>query len=231
MNNNFKYSILLPNAEDVLVAQSGSNIGTYSLKNIKLEYEVIDNFEKSEELNDQFGVIGTSLFYEHLTLARHYKWASSSTDINDTINNPRKSMKAIVMLFTKTTKTDSEAFIYPNIESVSVSIEGVSNSVYSEGITKDRLYEEAERLFCNSYVDQNMTIKDFYKDKFALVIDLRSHSDRNTTGNGRNIVNTQSGVQLEIRKKAHSGTLECYVFVLSDGIVNFTNNNLDKIQY
>jgi malic enzyme len=42
-------------------------------------------------------------------------------------------MKAIVMLFTNKTKTDSEEYIYPNIEKVRVTIEGVPNAVYSQG--------------------------------------------------------------------------------------------------
>ena len=54
---------------------------------------------------------------------------------------PRRSMKAIVMLFTNKTKTDSEEYIYPNIEKVRVTIEGVPNAVYSQGISKTRLYE------------------------------------------------------------------------------------------
>ena len=43
-----------------------------------------------------------------------------------------KSMRAIVCLFSKTTSpTDSEEYLFPNIESVKVTIEGVPNAVYS----------------------------------------------------------------------------------------------------
>jgi hypothetical protein len=75
------------------------------------------------------------------------EWSKDSTIINETINVPRRSMKAIVMLFTSMVKTDSEEYIYPNIEKVRVTIEGVPNAVYSQGIPKTRLYEEARRLF------------------------------------------------------------------------------------
>ena len=43
MNNNFRYVITLPAASDILVAQGGETLGTYSLENIQLEYETIDN--------------------------------------------------------------------------------------------------------------------------------------------------------------------------------------------
>ena len=75
------------------------------------------------------------------------EWSKDSTIFNETINVPRKSMKAIVMLFTNKTKTDSEEYVYPNIEKVRVTVEGVPNAVYSQGIPKTRLYEEVRRLF------------------------------------------------------------------------------------
>jgi hypothetical protein len=59
-------------------------------------------------------------------------------------------VKAIVMLFTNKIKTDSKEYVYPNIEKVRVTVEGVPNAVYSQGIPKTRLYEEARRLFIRS---------------------------------------------------------------------------------
>jgi hypothetical protein len=56
-------------------------------------------------------------------------------------------MKVIVMLFTNKTKTDSKEYFYPNIEKVKITVEGVPNSVYSQGIPKTRFYEEAKRIF------------------------------------------------------------------------------------
>ena len=64
-------------------------------------------------------------------------WAAASTLINENINIPHKSMKAVVLLFTNTTRSDSEEFINPNITSINITIKGVPNQVYSEGIPKD----------------------------------------------------------------------------------------------
>ena len=69
--------------------------------------------------------------------------------------------------------------------------------------------------------DQFMTVEKFYKDKFALVIDLRSHEKVNKTAHGKKIVNTQNGVLLEIKKKAHTGNINCNIFVVSDGLLKF----------
>ncbi|CAB4029845.1 Hypothetical predicted protein [Paramuricea clavata] len=57
-----------------------------------------------------------------------------------------KFAKAALPILNKT-KTDSEEYVYTNIEKVRVTVEGVPNAVYSQAIPKTRLYEEARRLF------------------------------------------------------------------------------------
>ena len=63
------------------------------------------------------------------------------------------------------------------------------------------------------------------------MIDLRSIEGTNNTGNGKQIVNTQTGVLLEIKKKATSVNINCNIFVHSDILVNFVNHDLQTIQY
>ena len=231
MNNNFRYIITLPKSSEILVAQNGQTLGNYSLENLELEYETIENQTIADEVASMYAV-GRSLSFEHVTLMKTVPWAASSTLINENINIPRKSMKAVVLLFTKTSRIDSEEFLYPNITEVKITIEGVPNQVYSQGIKKSRFYDEAMRLFgSKDEKDQFMTPQKFYKDKFALVIDLRSTEEVNKTGHGKKIVNTQNGILLEIKKTAHTGNINCKIFVVSDGLVNFMNNDLRSIQY
>lgn len=71
-----------------------------------------------------------------------------------------------------------------------------------------------------------MTIEKFYNNKFALVVDLRSNEETNSTGNGKKIVNTQNGILLEIKITSHTGSINCNIFVVSDGLINFVNNDL-----
>ena len=109
-------------------------------------------------------------------------------------------MKAIVLLFTKTSRKDSEEFLCPNITEVKVTIEGVPNQVYSQGITKSRFYDEAKRLLgSKDERDLFTTPQKFYKDKFALVVDLRSDEEVEKTEHGKKIVNTQNSILLEIK--------------------------------
>ena len=200
MINNFQYSITLPSASDIMKAQAGEAVAGYSLENIELEYETIENQDLANHTTEGYE-IGRSLSFEHVTLMKRTEWDKDSTLMNETINLPRKSMKAVVLLFKSKTPSGSEEYVYPNIEGVKVTIEGVPNSVYSQGIPKSRLHEEAGRLFGRYRNYENMVpIRSFYKDQFACVIDLRTHDDNHATGTGKKLVNTQSGVLLEIKK-------------------------------
>ena len=111
-----------------------------------------------------------------------------------------------------------------------ITVEGIPNSVYSQGITKSRVFEEANRQFKYSKV-KNMTLRDFFKDKFALVVDLRNVNDNFTHGNGKKLVNTQSGLLLEIKKTTITANVMCKIYVLSDGLLNIVNKDLISIQY
>jgi hypothetical protein len=230
MANDLQYIITLPAADEIMNAQGGENVEGYTLENIELEYESIDNIGLARKVESQYNV-GRKLSIEHAILMKKTEWSKDSTIINETINVPRRSMKAIVMLFTNKTKTDSEEYVYPNIEKVRVTVEGVPNAVYSQGIPKTRLYEEARRLFGTGEIS-HQTLTNFFKDKkFALVIDLRTANVVSTFGNGAKIQNTQSGILVEITKKATTANVVCHMFVLSDGVIGIENGQLTGVQY
>ena len=111
-----------------------------------------------------------------------------------------------------------------------ITIEGVPNSIYSQGIPKSRFHEEAGRLFGRYHnCEKTVPIREFYKDQFACVIDLRTYEDSNVFGVGKKLVNTQSGVLLEIKKLATTANVMCKIFVVSDGMLNIRNKNLEKV--
>ena len=231
MINNLQYSITLPSASEIMKAQSGEVVEGYSLENLELEYETIENQELANEATEIYET-GKSLDFDHVTLMKTTEWDKDSTLINETINLPRRSMKAVVLLFRSKTPSESEEYLYPNIQEVKVTIEGVPNSVYSQGIPKSRLHEEAGRLFGRYHnCEKSVPIRDFYKDQFACVVDLRTYENSNVFGVGRKLVNTQSGVLLEIKKLATTANVLCKIFVVSDGMLNIRNKNLERVQY
>ena len=189
---------------------------------MQLEYETIDNKELAENIRSRY-MTGRTLSYEHVSLLKVEEWNKDLTVINETINTPNKSMKG------EKGETDSEKFANPNITNVSITIEGVPNMVYSEGLPKERIYEEAQRLFENDMKKREMSKRKFYKDKYALWLDLRSTYSKNISNEGKRLVKTQSGVLLRINKTATTKDLSCYIFVLSDALINFSDGKLISV--
>ncbi|CAB3995044.1 Hypothetical predicted protein [Paramuricea clavata] len=233
MNNNPMYIFTLPQSDEIMTAQGGEAKGNNKLDNLELEYETIENDALAGEVSRMYST-GRSLSYKHVTLMRTSNWDKDLTIVNENINIPRKSMSAIVLLFTNRVRTDSEEYTYPNIDKVNLTIEGVPNAVFSQGLPKSRFFEEAKRFFCpmceKSMADEFMSISRFFSTGFALVVDLRSTQD-DTTGGGRKIVNTQSGVLMEIKKRATTADIQCNIFVVSDALLNFASRDLSSIQY
>ena len=63
MNDNSCYVLTLPQASEIMVAQAGSSLGTYTLEDLQLEYETIENMDIASELSTLYSV-GRSLSYE-----------------------------------------------------------------------------------------------------------------------------------------------------------------------
>ena len=135
------------------------------------------------------------------------------------------------MLFQEVNETDPEKFVNPNITSVKITIEGVPNMIYSQELPKKRIFEEAQRLLEYDMNDPQMKITDFYDDKYALWIDLRTTSAKNIFGDGKTLQQTQSGVLLEIKRTATTKDLTCHIFILSDASMEISSGQFSKIEY
>ena len=219
--NIIKYKLIFPKADEIMVAQSNQKVAGYTLEDVRLEYSSIENPDVYNKALNSFQ--SRTLVFEDVACIDEENWGKDTTIINKTINLPCSSMKHIVMLFRKKTLTDSEEYVYPKIKRVDVTIEGNPNSVYSQGLTKSKLFEEARKVFLNCETD-TLTFTDFFaKDKFALVIDLRTYPDNDVSGDGRKILNTQNGITLGIKKDKTSEDLLCNTFVVSDRYLNFVN--------
>ena len=96
-----------------MVVQSGQTLKSYTLEDLQLEYETIENMDLANEIAEKYS-IGRSLSYKHITFMKTVVWAAASTLLNENINIPRKSMRSIVLLFTKQSRSDSEEYLYPN---------------------------------------------------------------------------------------------------------------------
>ncbi|PFX27083.1 hypothetical protein AWC38_SpisGene8244 [Stylophora pistillata] len=122
---------------DSVVKGSDSTKLYYKLTNIQLEYEVIHSQKLADEALSNYKN-GKRFMYEHIT---HLKTISidkgSDTIINESINVPRRSMKGLLLLFygTYTAGTRiSEKTFKPNITDVKLTVDGIPNNIYSQGM-------------------------------------------------------------------------------------------------
>ena len=162
---------------------------------------------------------------------------NSDTHLNLMVNPQRRSLKGILLLFINNFTPgarDTEHYFNPNITKVKVTVDGVPNRVYNEGLSGSDMWQEITRHFKPSTNGRpNMMLAKYLtNNKFGLWIDLRSMADTTMHGNGQRLVNAQNGVQLEIDRNASgSGVTFCYIFTVSDSQMNIMGQQLESVQY
>ncbi len=110
LNNNIQYVMTLPSASEIMIAQSGESVEGYSLKDVNLTYETIESFNLYNQALSEYA--DTDFPFEYVTHSRLSNWEKDKTDINEAIDLPRKSMRAIVMLFKYADTVDSESIFF-----------------------------------------------------------------------------------------------------------------------
>ena len=225
LNGGVEFNFKTPDASDIMIAQSGESVGGYALKEPKLIYESIESPEMYSQAANEYA--DTDFPFVDVSYLKPTNWMKDQTSVVETINVPRRSMRAIVILFGHADMEDSEEYVYPNITKVDVTIDGRPNAVYSNGIPTDDLYREARRVF--HVEDSNMTEKRFYNKKFALVVDLRCTDDNNAVNAGHNVTDTKSGVQLIITKEATAKDVRGEIYALSDAAVTIMSGSFRNL--
>ena len=230
------FELTLAPAHQVVRGSDGTKLA-YKLENIQMEYEVIRSENLAAEAMSTYST-GKEFAYDFVMRERVVPIKrGSDTRLNLRVNSQRRSLKGILLLFINPYTDgarDSEAYFNPDITKVKVTVNGVPNRVYNEGISGSDMWKELTRHFKPPTNGRpNMTLAKYLTaNKFGLWIDLRSMADTTMHGNGQRLVNTQDGVQLEIERTASgSGNTNCYIFSVSDSQMNIMNRQLESVQY
>ena len=235
--NDLVFELTLAPAGQVVNGSDPSKLG-YKLENIQLEYEVIRSKTLADEALSMYSS-GKEFAYDLVMRERVVPITrGSDTRLNLRVSPQRKSLKGILLLFINPYTAgarDSENYFNPDITKVKVTVNGVPNRVYNEGISGKDMWNELTRYFNPSPKSgrPNMTLTKYLTaNKFGLWIDLRSMADTTMHGNCQRLVNTQDGVQLEIERTASgSGITNCYIFTVSDSQMNIMGQQLESVQY
>ena len=227
-----------------VVRGSDPNKLVYKLKNIQLEYERI----RSKQLADHATTVytnGKGFAYDQVVLEKTVTFdRGTDADLNLLVNPQRRSLKGILLLFivpyTAGTR-DAEAFLNPDITNVEVTINGIPNRVYNNGIKPYDQFRELSRLFCTKHKKSScaknftpyITITRYLAlNKFGFFLDLRSMAGTNMNGSGQRLVNSENGVQIAItRTTSGLGNVRCHIFSISDAQLNIMERQLLDIQY
>ena len=232
MQSVFEFNIKLAKAEDVIVGSNASKL-TYQLSNIELKMETIRSEELSQKVAGRY--VSRQLSFDLVNLAEQGEFdEQTTTSLTFKVNNMFESLRGVLIFFKETYNPgarDSEAYHFPNITSVKVSVNGTPNRVYSNGLKPEDMWHETRRFFeQRGYTksDDMRMDKFFSNKKFALFIDLRTMNDKAIHGDGQPVTNGKSGVQIHVSRPASSSskTINWYMFTISDAVALIENNNV-----
>ena len=232
-----QFEVTLADTTNILGEMSSAISGAvhpYSMTNIELQYETVHSETLARSAMAEYSA-GKAFLYDHITLYKTSSFLDKTDElITQTVNVPRRSLMGLLLLFVKpheAGKRNSEAFVNPNITNVNVNVNGVPNKVYSHGIKPADIYKEVVRRYGDFIAPEK-----FFKDKYALWVDMRTSEDNDIHGQGLKLVSTQDGVTLEIKRNkntsaGNSDKINYYIFVVGDAQMSVEGNQLKSIAY
>ena len=206
--------------------------------------DMVTDSELARQIRQQFSS-RMAILYDRILRHRKITKKKSDTlwDIN--LNVPARNMKGILMLFEDPDRTSTEDFVNPNITKVEMTIEGVPNQLYSQGMRQYQQWDEINKYFALTSKRDKETdkvAKDLYfsdtniakylTKRFALWLDLRSTDDNTLHGSGRRIENASEGITIQIEKEqGPDENLNIYLFIIQDAQINFEDGRFSEIKY
>ena len=222
------------------VRATGDADALYDIENISLKYEIVTQPELARMIANQYN---GRLVILYDRILRHRKISRDKSDSlwNINLNLPARSMKGVLMLFEDVTAQqpfarNTESFYNPKITKVEITIEGIPNQLFSQGMRAYQMWDEARKLFApgrkrhpeKAVVAKDLGLADvslgeFLTSKFALWLDLRTTDDDRLHGSGRRIENASEGegVTIQLTKTAEAaGALNIYLYIITDAQLN-----------
>ena len=226
------------------VINSSDVDASYTIKNICLEFDTVSDTELARQIGQQTNGKMTILYDRIL---RHRKITKNKSDTlwNINLNVPARSMKGILMLFEDPERTNTEDFYNPKITKVEMTIEGVPNQLYSQGMKAYQQWDEINKFFAltskrDKETDKfakdlnfsDTTLEKYLTKRFALWLDLGTTDDNSLHGSGRRIENASEGITIQITKEAGADEpINVYLFIIQDAQINFEDGRFKEVSY
>ena len=225
------------------VITSTDDKATYQITNIALEFDTV-NHEDLARLKHQQYMDKTVVLYTRVL--RHRKLALNKSDVtwNINLNTPARSLKGILLLFEDPAAgamgpafgRNSELYYNPLITKVHVTVEGIPNQLYAQGMLPYQHWDEIVKEFVREDLKGTelaaTDMSTYFQSRYALWLDFRTCDDRNLHGSGRRVENASEGVTLQLDKTVQTaGALYCYVYLLMDAQLNIAEGKLHSVLF
>ena len=244
LGSRLTYELTFANYSDVI--KSTDTDATYTISNISLEFDTIINASLASQIRMEY--MKSSILYDRILRARIIPLNNSNTGFSVDINSPSKSLKGVLLIFTKERSAtkftrDTEEFFNPKITKVEVTMEGVPNELYAQDMEYRHQYDEIVKHFAESRLKEagaiqkdlqlhNVNIASYYTNKYALWLDFRTIDDNRLHGSCRWLENTSEGIHLQITKEAGAlAKLSCYLYIFQDTQINISDAQFLNVVY
>ena len=174
------YELTFADYSDVIKASNPD--ATYMISNISLEIDTVINASLASQIRTEY--MKCSILYHRILRSHIIPLNGSSTSFSIDLNSPSKSLKGVLLIFTKERRAtkfnqDTEEFFNPKIIKVEVTVEGVPNELYSQNMQYYQQYEEIMKHFGEGRLKDagaiqkdpqlhNVNIASYYTDNYAL---------------------------------------------------------------
>ena len=244
LGSSLTYELTFADYSDVIKATNPNT--TYTISNISLEFYTVMDASLASQVRTEY--MKSSILYNRILRARIVSLNDSSTSFSVDINSPSKSLKGVLLIFTKERSAtkftrDTKEFFNLKITKVEVSAEGVPNELYAQNMEYRHQYNEILKHFAEGHLKEagaiqkdlqlhNVNISSYYTDKYALWLDFRTIDYNRLHGSGRRLENTSEGICLQIAKESGSaGKLSCYLYIIQDAQINISDAQFLNVVY
>ena len=194
LGSRLTYELTFADYSDVIKSMDPD--ATYTISNISLEFDTIINASLARQTRTEY--MKSSILYDRILRARIIPLNNSDTSFSIDINSPSKSLKGVLLIFTKERSAtkftrNTEEFFNPKITKVEVTVEGVPNELYAQNMEYRHQYDEIVKHLAEGRLKEaggiqkdlqlhNVNIALYYTDKYALWLDFRTIDDNRLHG-------------------------------------------------
>ena len=244
LGSRLTYELTFADYSDVIKANKPD--ATYTISNISLEFDTIINASLAGQIRIEY--MKSSILYDRILRACIIPLNNSDTSFSVDINSPSKSLKGVLLIFTKERSAtkfthNTEEFFNLKITKVEVTVEGVPNELYAQNMEYRHQYDEIVKHFAEGRLKEagaiqkdlqvhNVNIASYYNNKYALWLDFRTIDDNRPHGSSRRLENNSEGIKLQITKEAGStGKLSCCLYIFQDAQINISDAQFLNVVY